>query len=140
MKKILTYDTENLYHNTKCYTILFDEKHCVNTKAYLALLNSKLLWFFLSQTGYVLRGGFFCFKTKYLQPFPIAKLDESKATKLSSLANQQLSTHKQLSTTKSDADKKLIEKRIEILDSQINAIVYDLYGLTEEEIKIVESC
>jgi adenine-specific DNA-methyltransferase len=136
----MTYDTENLYHNTKCYTILFDEKHKANTKAYLALLNSKLLWFFLSQTGYVLRGGFFCFKTKYLQPFPIAKLDESRATKLSSLADQQLSTHKQLSTAKSDADKKLLEKRIEILDSQINAIVYDLYGLTEEEIKIVESC
>ncbi len=134
----MTYDTENLYHNTKCYTILFDETHMKNTMAYLAILNSNVLWFFLSQTGYVLRGGFFCFKTKYLEPFPLPDLDEQSAQKLSSLAEQQLSTHKQLAEAKSDADKNLLEQRIQILDSQINAAVYKLYGLTSEEIKIVE--
>jgi hypothetical protein len=35
-------------------------------------------------------------------------------------------------------DKKLYERQIEATDRQIDALVYELYGLTEEEIAIVE--
>ena len=35
-------------------------------------------------------------------------------------------------------DKGLYERQIKIVDAQIDRLVYDLYGLTEEEIKIVE--
>ena len=71
----MTLDTDNLYHNTKCYTLAkrFDIKE--DYRFWLAILNSKLLWFFLKNTGYVLRGGFFTFKTKYLEPFPLPKLN-----------------------------------------------------------------
>jgi len=40
-------------------------------KYYLCLLNSSVLWFFLQNTGTVLRGGYFRFQTKYLMPFPL---------------------------------------------------------------------
>ncbi len=33
---------------------------------------------------------------------------------------------------------KFDRRRIEILDRQIDTLVYELYGLTEEEVKIVE--
>ncbi|HUW12146.1 MAG TPA: hypothetical protein VM537_20640 [Anaerolineae bacterium] len=36
------------------------------------------------------------------------------------------------------ADKKLYQRRIEATDQEIDALVYELYGLTEEEIAIVE--
>ncbi len=36
-----------------------------------------------------------------------------------------------------DRDKELYERQIRI-DAQIDKLVYDLYGLTEEEIEIVE--
>jgi len=36
------------------------------------------------------------------------------------------------------ADKKLYQRQIEATDRQIDALVYELYGLTEEEIAIVE--
>ena len=134
----MTYDTENFYHVTTCYTILLDEAHKKNTMAYLAILNSNMLWFFLSQTGNILRGGFFRFKTKYLEPFPVPELDDQTAQKLSSLAEQQLAAHKQLTSAKSDSDRKMLEQRIQILDNQINTAVYKLYGLSEEEIKVVE--
>lgn len=39
---------------------------------------------------------------------------------------------------KSDSDKKLYEQKIAMLDKKIDDLVYKLYGLTEEEIKIVE--
>jgi len=35
-------------------------------------------------------------------------------------------------------EKKMIERQVEATDRQIDRLVYELYGLTEEEIKIVE--
>jgi len=37
-----------------------------------------------------------------------------------------------------DRDKELYERQIKIVDKQIDRLVYELYGLTEEEIKVVE--
>ena len=37
-----------------------------------------------------------------------------------------------------ERDKELYERQIRIVDKQIDRLVYDLYGLTEEEIKVVE--
>jgi len=37
-----------------------------------------------------------------------------------------------------DHYKNLIERQIEATDKQIDALVYELYGLTEDEIRIVE--
>lgn len=36
----------------------------------LGLLNSSLFWFYIQKTGYVLRGGYYTFKTNYVAPFP----------------------------------------------------------------------
>ncbi len=40
--------------------------------------------------------------------------------------------------TRMGRDKELHEQQIRIVDAQIDRLVYDLYGLTEEEIKVVE--
>jgi hypothetical protein len=37
-----------------------------------------------------------------------------------------------------ERDKKLYERQIKVVDTQIDRLVYDLYGLTEEEKKVVE--
>jgi len=39
---------------------------------------------------------------------------------------------------KMERDKELYERHIKIVDAQMDRQVYDLYGLTEEEIKVVE--
>jgi len=39
---------------------------------------------------------------------------------------------------KTDHEKTLIERQIEATDTQIDALVYELYWLTEEEIRIVK--
>jgi hypothetical protein len=36
-------------------------------------------------------------------------------------------------------DKELYERQIRIVDAQIDRLVYDLYGVVEEEIRVVES-
>ena len=107
----MTYDTKNLYHNTKCYTILFNEVFEKFTQAYLTILNSKILWYYLSQTGYTLRGGFFCFKTKYLEPFHLPDLtspeNQDIAEYLYVFANQMFSLNSQLQEKRSNFQHRL---------------------------------
>jgi len=49
-----------------------------------------------------------------------------------------LALHQKLATTTISADRQLYQRQIEATDRQIDALVYELYGLTEEEIAVVE--
>ena len=55
-----------------------------------------------------------------------------------SLVDQMLATQKKLNETNSPIEKKHYQKEADILDKQIDTLVYELYELTPEEIKIVE--
>jgi hypothetical protein len=49
-----------------------------------------------------------------------------------------LKLHKDLPKSRTAPDKTAIERQIAATDRQIDQLVYELYGLMEEEIKIVE--
>ena len=49
-----------------------------------------------------------------------------------------LKAKRQLAKAKTDKDKTYYENKCAALDRQIDRLVYELYGLTEEEIQIVE--
>ncbi|MEC5209878.1 tRNA1(Val) A37 N6-methylase TrmN6 [Psychrobacter sp. PL15] len=67
----MIFDEKGLFHNTKVYYLVKKKGNLESYKYYLAILNSSIMWFFLKTTGYVLRGGYFTFKTKFLEPFPL---------------------------------------------------------------------
>ena len=69
-----TYDPDGTYHTTKVYGLLTQESTDLSPEYILAVLNSPVLWFFLSNTGYTLRGGYFTFKTNYLNPFSLPEI------------------------------------------------------------------
>ena len=54
------------------------------------------------------------------------------------LADRMLALHRELAAASIPADKKLYQRQIKATDRQIDALVYALYDLTEEEIRIVE--
>ena len=56
-----------------------------------------------------------------------------------SLVDRMLALHKQLHEARTPHDEIALQRQIEATDRQIDALVYELYGLTEEEIKIVEN-
>ncbi len=58
--------------------------------------------------------------------------------RLTDLTTQMFLTQTQFHSAKTDHDKNTYQKKIEIIDKQIDDLVYELYGLTKEEIKIVE--
>jgi len=49
-----------------------------------------------------------------------------------------LRSRNQFARTSVPADKRLYRSEIEATEEQIDALVYEVYGLTEEEIAIVE--
>ena len=54
------------------------------------------------------------------------------------LVERMLDLHKRLADAKTGHEKTLFSRQIEATDRQIDALVYELYGLSEEEIAIVE--
>ena len=69
------------------------------------------------------------------------KSEKAQHDRMVSLVEQMLSAQKEAHSDDSitETDKKLINQRIKIIDKQIDSLVYEMYGLTNEEIKIVES-
>lgn len=54
------------------------------------------------------------------------------------LVEQMMELYQRLLTAKTPQEQTSLERQIAATDSQIDRLVYDLYGLTPEEIKIVE--
>ena len=131
-----------------CYTesVMLNDRNSMNIiyikfnpKFLLGLLNSRLMSFwFEHKFGKLSREIFPQFKINELASFPIPCSTEEQQSKLITLADQMLETQSRLLQAFSDEDKKLLEQRAAIIDKQIDNAVYKLYGLTEDEVKIVE--
>jgi len=131
-----------------CYTesVMLNDRNSMNIiyikfnpKFLLGLLNSRLMSFwFEHKFGKLSRGIFPQFKINELASFPIPCSTEEQQSKLITLVDQMLETQSRLQQAFSDEDKKLLEQRAAIIDKQIDNMIYKLYGLTEDEVKIVE--
>jgi len=54
------------------------------------------------------------------------------------LVTQMLALNKKLQDASLDHEKELLSRQVEATDASIDKLVYELYGLTDEEIGIVE--
>ncbi len=63
------------YSTTKIYGYIKKKSIKESYKFWMALFNSRLFWFFIQNTGYVLRGGYYTFKTDYINPFPVPSFE-----------------------------------------------------------------
>lgn len=116
------------YFTTTIYGYIKNENfENLDYRFLLAILNSELTWWYLSQVSSVMRGGFYRNKPAYMQDFSIPNLSAKEQEPFIKLADKILS----LKDSNPQADTAMLE-------SQINTLVYSLYGLSEEEIKIVE--
>ncbi len=68
------------------------------------------------------------------------KNEKAKHDRMVDLVEQMLAAQKAARADEAAGDfsRRHHRRRIDILDRQIDTLVYELYGLTEEEIKIVE--
>lgn len=110
----------------------------------LGLINSTLLFWVLRKMSNKFRGGWITCTKQYFGNLPIKKISFSNENEkrlydeIVIAVDQMLTSKKQLQQAKTDSDKNYLERKCEQLDKEIDQLVYKLYGLTEEEIKIVE--
>ena len=78
------YDIEGkFYQTTTIYGYIKKTGASESYKFWMALFNSRLCWWFLTNTGTTLANGFFRFKPDYIKPFPVPELKQtSKGEKL----------------------------------------------------------
>ncbi|MCK4222443.1 MAG: restriction endonuclease subunit M, partial [Dehalococcoidia bacterium] len=110
------------------------------------LLNSRLLDYYLHRISVPFRGGFYSANRQFLEPLPIRCIDFESLTEKSiyddliTLVDRMLELNRRLApirnTPCNEHDDLLRE--ISRTDNEIDNLVYDLYGLTEKERKIVE--
>ena len=115
-------DKENIYYNDMCYAMIKKDDISYSYEYLIGILNSKLFWFYLNNVGTVLSGGFFRFKTKYIENFKIIFTEDK--TVIESIEDN-------VKMAMQSNDKKLYE-------NNINQLVYKLYELTEKERKYIE--
>ncbi|MBX1049344.1 class I SAM-dependent DNA methyltransferase [Campylobacter jejuni] len=119
------YDNSNFFTNQTCYFFT----HC-DYKYLLAILNSRLIVYYMQYISSHLGQGAFRWIRQYIEKLPIPKINsknEKLADELINLVDEILKAKEQ--------DK---NANTQELENKINSIVYKLYNLTEEEIKIIE--
>ena len=108
-----------------------------NLKFLTAVLNSNVIKFWLRYKG-KMQGDNFQVDKEPLLGLPLIVPTEAEQTHLSALVDQMIAAQEQLDSAISDSDKKFLQQRVDVLDKQINAVAYGLYGLSADEVKVVE--
>ena len=136
-------DREGIYLSNTAYFLGIDDVYL------LGLLNSTLCWFCISNISipFGIRAGRYRYRLfyQYMEKVPIRVIDfTSKADKethgqMVALVERNLDLHQRLSAAQTPVEKERLQRQINGTDQEIDRLVYDLYDLTEEEIKIVEA-
>lgn len=131
-----TIDTESFWNLNTVYNLhLKDDKYELIT----GIINSRLISFWF-KNRFLFEDKLFPYaRISQLEQIPIPKKnDAKKEKKIVNLVTQMLQAKQQQTNAITERDKNFIENQIASLDTQIDNLVYELYGLTDEEIRIVE--
>jgi type I restriction-modification system DNA methylase subunit len=133
-----TLELSGSYTNQKCFIIPRNDKYL------LGILNSTLCFFLFRNILPKLRGDFYEPSYVYFKDFPIRVInfadpaEKAMHDSMVTLVERMLALHKNLPSAKTPQEQESVRRQIHATDKSIDALVYQLYGLTEEEIKIVE--
>jgi len=125
------------------YGITLKDKYSSLTNSYLlGILNSKLVDWLIRQTSTPFKSGYYAYNRQYIEPLPIRTadlkdpVDIARHAKMVALVDRMLELYNKLADANIPADRDLYERQIEATDQRIDELVYELYGMTEEEMQL----
>ena len=139
---VVTLESDNSVADQQVY-ISKPTTEIASSKFLGALLGSKLIAFFIKNYFDEVNDAFPQIKIKQLKSIPVPDWTaiqkyEGLIAKMENLVTEILTSNDKLNFTKTPQEINVIRRQIEAIDNQIDQLVYQLYDLTEEEIKIVE--
>ncbi len=136
---IATVYPDTSYCNTLLYVLKLHNEEDYLYSYILGILNSVLIgWYYRHKYQINDSDTFPQIMIKDISSFPLPAQNNKLEKKLSSLVEQMLELHRKLSGAKTPHDRTMLERQIAATDGQIDRLVYELYGLSEEEIGLVE--
>jgi len=142
------YDSSGVWYldNVDVGGLILKEPTDTKYKFVLGLLNSRLLDFYFRQISAPFRGDYRSANRQFIAPLPIKRVDPNNPAEcklhddLVALVQRMLALHERLAAGGGvqDEERGQIEREIERTDREIDELVYDLYGLTQEERRLVE--
>jgi hypothetical protein len=111
----------------------------------LGLVNSRLLFWVLQKMSNIFRGGWITCTKQYVGKLPIHLISFSEPNErarhdsIAKAVKQILGLHEALASAKTNRQKTTTQRQIDATESRIDQLVFELYGLTESEINLVES-
>lgn len=139
---VATYDEDSFYTLNTLYNVITTSDY--NLKFILAIINSKLgKWFWMKKNS-DFKTLFPKIKKSEIESIPVKQINpeniygQSLYKEIVKLVDIMLQLQKEKQAATLPQQIQQIEQRINHTDNSINQKVYTLYGLTEEEIKIIE--
>jgi len=135
-----TFASEIFITNKNLYSVLPIADSPFNLKAILGILNSRLIsYLYINQVTQATKDDFpqVTIKDVLALPFPENLQDKARHDRMVALVEQMLELHKRKAAA-TGAEQTRLQRLIDSTDQQIDALVYELYGLTPEEIAVVE--
>lgn len=135
-RPIFSYVDFNSYVSATFYVI---KPANIDLKYLTGILNSKLIAFWLKNKG-KMQGSNYQVDKEPLLNIPIVNTkDEKVKSKLVKLVDNIIAINKKLVGENNPNTKEIIERQVRALDGEIDRLVYGLYGLTDEEVGIIEN-
>lgn len=114
------------YMTTTIYGYIKNASVREDYRFWLALMNSKLVWFYLQNTGTVLANGYFRYKPAYLENFPVPEKIEPQHEQVFATLADYISHIKAQVDTKSSAHAR-DAVMLSYFEQIVDALVYELY-------------
>ena len=131
-------DKNNEYIGLTNTTIVFDTNDDLDIDYLLCLLNSNVLTYRYQSIGKMTGGGVYEYFPNGVSKIPIKVIDKEAQQPFIDLAIKMDELNSKLDNAKNPKEKKLLKQEIQFNEDKINQLVYELYDLTDEEIKIIE--
>ncbi|MBU0529495.1 N-6 DNA methylase, partial [bacterium] len=133
-------DDESFFVDQSIYLLLPRENQN-NIYYYLGLMCSKITMFYFSNTMADRKKTFPKIKGDQIKNLPLLDIttaNVSTVKKITEKSKSMTMLYQTLPKAKTDHDRTILQRQIDATDKQIDKLVYELYDLTDEEIKIVE--
>jgi hypothetical protein len=141
---VTSYDNKKYYTFNSVNNILRKDNSDYSLKFILALLNSKLFQFYYIKNFTNKSSLTVNISKTFIDKLPLAIIDFNdkssikKHNNLVSLADKIMELKQKETIEKNQQLKTMISRQIEGVNKAIDTAVYELYNLTEDEIKVVE--
>jgi adenine-specific DNA-methyltransferase len=132
------------YARNNLHLLLSKQNNC-DLRYILAIINSRLMDYCYSIMNPEKGEVFAEVKKQHVERLPIRPINFQKTSdkflhnRMIVLVSSILEQNKKLLLAKTDQERISFQRQITAMDKQIDQLVYELYGLTEDEIKIVEN-